>query len=142
MANYYGKTRTNYFRVTDEEALHNLIENRCAGREDNLHLYSETDENGITYFKFYCESTIEGLRSDEYEDEYSYDAFIDELQKLLPENEAVIITEIGNEKMRYLHGSVIVVTQKETKYRDLDSVGKALAKKLLGNLNWKTKNEY
>lgn len=143
MANYYGKTRTNYFKVTDAEALCELSNIVC-GDEDDVHLEIQKDENGTKCYMLWCEGVILGIPDaddDEYYD-YDYDEFIHRLQKLLPDDEAVIITEVGNEKMRYLVGQIAVVTNKDVQWRNLNSLGKEIAREMLKNPDWDTRNEY
>ena len=139
MANYCGCTRTNYFRVTDEEKF-NKIMNNCYGYEGNIHICFETDEKNVKRFMFYCESSIEGFENED--GDADFDGFCNALQSVLPENEAIIITEIGREKMRYLTGYVIVITRDEIRCKNLNGIGKELARDMLKNKNWDTKNEY
>lgn len=147
MSNFYGKTRTNYFSVTDENALRDIISRAC-GSEDTVHLHVEQTISGEKKFMFLCGSEILGFpETDEsgevYEDcDYSFDEFTAALQKILPENEAIIITEVGNEKMRYLLGCVTVVTRNEIKCENLRSLGINIARELLKDESWDTKNEY
>lgn len=147
MSNYCGKTRTNYFSVTDENALRDIVSRAC-GSEDTVHLHMEHTISGGRKFMFLCESEILGFpETDEsgevYEDcDYSFDEFTAALQKILPENEAIIITEVGNEKMRYLLGCVTVVTRNEIKCKNLRSLGINIARELLKDESWDTKNEY
>lgn len=147
MSNYYGKTRTNYFSVTDENALRDIISRAC-GSEDTVHLHVEQTISGEKKFMFLCGSEILGFpETDEngevYEDcDYSFDDFTAALQKILPENEAIIITEVGSEKMRYLSGYVTVITQNEVAYGNLRNLGIEIARRLLNNESWDTKNEY
>ena len=147
MSNYYGKTRTNYFSVTDENALRDIIS--CVrGSEDTVELHMEQAINGEKKFMFLCGSDILGFpETDEngevYEDcDYSFDDFTAALQKILPENEAIIITEVGSEKMRYLSGYVTVITRNEIRHENLRNIGIRIARRLLNNDSWETKNEY
>lgn len=147
MSNYYGKVRTNYFSVTDENALRDIISRAC-GSEDTVHLHVEQTISGEKKFMFLCGSEILGFpETDEngevYEDcDYSFDDFTAALQNILPENEAIIITEVGSEKMRYLSGYVTVITQNEVAYGNLRNLGIEIARRLLNNESWDTKNEY
>lgn len=80
MSNFYGKTRTNYFSVTDENALRDIISRAC-GSEDAVHLHVEQTISGEKKFMFLCGSEILGFpETDEsgevYEDcDYSFDEF-------------------------------------------------------------------
>lgn len=144
MANYYGCTRTNYFKVTDEDALVKLIE-KCASDDPvGVSLWTNEAEDGTKLYGFGCYGDIEGIGDGEDEDfpDYDYDAFVNELQALLPEGEAVIITHVGHEKLRYLGGNVTVITKDRVEYRYLARVGLDTAREMLDNPEWGTKNEY
>ena len=139
MANYYGLTRTNYFQVTDEEKFLEIM-SRCCGFEDGIEVVSETDQNNIKRFMFYSESGIAGFCNDD--DDYDINGFHNALQSVVAENDAIIITEVGHEKMRYLVGWVDVITRNEIKSESLEGIGKRLAREMLKNKEWDTKNSY
>ena len=148
MANYMATARTNYFRVTDEEKWQELFNGLCC--EDEIHDFTE-DREGVKYHGFGAYASIEYMskvyiegetEEDGYDDyEYDFDEFITELKKILPDDEAFVYMEAGNEKLRYVTGFVMVVTNKETKSMSLDSWAKEQAKLLLGE-NFETKTEY
>ncbi len=69
--------------------------------------------------------------------EYSFDAFITELQKFLPDGEIVVIKESGHEKLRYVGGHVTVITNGDCKYANLDDVAYYWAKQMTQNENIK-----
>ena len=149
MANYYGYTRTNYFKVTNEDEFFKLI-NEC-GSDDprGIDVWTSKDKDGSKLYAFACESDLLGLSiindDDRIEEDdccYDYDEFIKELQKFLPDGEAVLITNIGKEKLCYLHGDIHIVTNKQTVLKSLRSIGIETARELLGNAEWDTKNEY
>ena len=150
MANYYGMTRTNCFKVTDPERLKKIINNvYCC--EDAMELHERRDENGDTSYVFCGYGTIEGLTHDwetsnnedrEFIDDADFDIFTDELQKIVAPNDAIIITEIGNEQLRYLTAFSTVITKEGVYYIDLGHASVEVAKKSLNNPKWKTKMEY
>lgn len=144
MANYYGSTRTNYFKVTDGDAFVKLIEKCATDDPEGISVWTNEAKDGTTLYGFGCYGDIDGIDTGDDEDypDYNYDEFIGELQKLLPEGEAVIITHVGQEKLRYLCGSVTVATKDKVEYRYLSKIGADLAKEMLGNPEWNTKNEY
>ena len=74
-------------------------------------------------------------------DEYDFDEFLTRLQKILPDDEAFVYMEAGNEKLRYVVGFVVVVTSKEIKSMSLDTWAKEQAKQLLGS-DFETETEY
>lgn len=142
MANYTGAMRTNYFRVTNEDELVQLIDECHTDDPKGVELWTCEDEDGTKRYAFACEGDLLGLACDEEPEDYDYDDFIAELQKLLPEGEAVVITSIGKQKLCYLHGDVHVVTKDKTIIKSLRSIGIDLARELLGDSKWDTKNEY
>jgi hypothetical protein len=134
MANYMGTSRTNYFRVTDEDKYQELFKN-LRSTEDDIHDFT-TDNNGVIYHGFGSYSSIDYVVSvdDEYDDEeYDFDAFLHELQKILPDDEAFMYFESGYEKLRYVGGYVLVCTNKEIRSTSLDHWAIEQAKQLLGD---------
>ena len=136
MANYMGTARTNYFRVTDEEKWQELFNGLCC--QDAIHDFTE-EKDGVKYHGFGAYDSIEYI--DEETEEYDFGVFVNELQKILPDNEAFIYMESGYEKLRYVTGFVLVVTNKETKSMSLDSWAISQARELLGS-NFTTKMNY
>lgn len=150
MANYYGVTRTNYFNVTDPEKLKDIVE------RINWDLVSEPDffveENG--QFAFGAYSSICGLKpeanvsagkdlsEDEDDDEYEPEAVYEALQKVVAPGSAIIITEIGFEKLRYLTAYSVVITQDALESEGLRSQSLSLARRLLGNPAYDPRMEY
>lgn len=143
MANYYGVTRTNYFKVTNEDAFVELMD-RCKSDDfEGVSVWTNESEDGAKTYGFGCYGCFEGIKVGEDEDaECDFSAFVSELQKLLPEGEAVIITHAGHEKLRYIGGGVTVITKDKVEYRYLSKIGLNLAKEMLDNPNWVTQNEY
>lgn len=148
MANYYGATRTNYFSVTDLEAFKHLISECMTTDGLSLTFMSEEDKVG-----FYVESSLFGIpmepETDDQEDGFaedcrgaSLDLFHEKLQALVAPGDAIIITEVGREKMRYLVGDVTVITRSEVRYMNLRDSAIAMAQDMLGNPSFKTVNEY
>ena len=140
MANYYGKTRTNYFKVNDPEAFKELLE-KCAGTEDPLKVWAK-EEDG--FYAFGCESEVAGIdiNKDPDDPEYDYDAFLEALQKCVLPGDAVIITSVGWEKLRYLGADAVIITAKDIEYMSLESAAIKKARELLGNPDWTTDNCY
>ena len=150
MADYHAKIRTNCFAVTDEMKFRNIISSCSAN--DEIIIFDEKQDDGSKKYGFYCFGSIYGLpetedndtavnseESSEYEDcDYSYDLFTQALQEIIPDDEAVIIIEIGNEKMRYLVGRCTVITRNDVKYGDIVSVAEKLAQEMLGNSSYET----
>ena len=140
MANYMGASRTNYFRVTDENRYQELFNNLCS--EDEIHDFTK-EKDGVTYHGFGCYGSVEytGETDEDGFTDYCFDTFVNELQKIIPDDEAFIYFESGYEKLRYVTGVGIVCTNKEIKSISLDNWAITQAKQLLGE-NFKTQTEY
>ena len=146
MANYCCTIRTNYFHVKNEEEFRSFMD-RVRGSEDTIELWEEKDRNGNTLFGFGVYGGISGVSNcdDDEEglcDDFSYDKFIDGLQESVSDNDAIIILEAGNEKMRYVVGYATIITSSECKYIDMTSLAIETAEEMLNNPSWETKCEY
>ena len=141
MANTNTITRTNYFRVTDEEKYQKLFEQLSS--EDTIHDFTET-VNGTVLHGFGSYTFIFYYPSDEYVDEngYSLDGFLEQLQKILPEGDAVIIKEISWEKLRFVDGGYYVITSNEYRYVSMDDAALAAAREMLSDETWTTQIDY
>lgn len=142
MANYACASRTNYFRVTDEDAYAKLFENLRSefGVED----FTETDKDGVVWHGFGSYSTIDYVEPCEDEDEDNdpdFNLFAKQLQEILPENEAFVLLEVGNEKLRYVTGYATIITKNNIRFIDLTETARNECKKLLGS-DFETKMEY
>ena len=70
--------------------------------------------------------------------DYSFDKFCEALQTVLPDNEVIIITEIGSEEMCCLTGHSTVITNKLTKFVDLEAESLNAARELLSLPDYET----
>lgn len=143
MANYECAIRTNYFHVKDKEAFLEFTK-KVVCCEDNLDVWEKTDKDGKTVFGFGCFSSIMGIskQPEEDEDTASYDNFIEELKKLIADDDAVIIFEIGREKLRYLNGTAEIVTSDDYTCLNLTDSAVNQARKMLNNSKWNTNYSY
>lgn len=145
MANYYGYTRTNHFSVTDPDKLADIVK-RIRWDEDELGFFSE--EEGKYSFGAYA--TICGLELTESEaeqegddyDDYNSDQVYDELRKIVAHDDAIIITEVGYEKLRYLTGYAIIITRDSIECVNLHDAAIAKAQEMLNNPQYVTQMEY
>ncbi len=105
MANWYGSARSNYVRVTDIQALTDLVELKCEGVE----IVTKTDQaTGDTLYAFLANGTEDGAfpscycpeDADETED---YD-FGELVMPFVPMGEILVTQTCGAEKMRYITG--------------------------------------
>ena len=140
MANYCAKVRTNYFKVNNEEKFREIM--GFLQGEDDVVCHEHDREKGK--FMFCCDGSLIGYVENK-EDDDSYDDAWDEmarkLQTVLPDDEAVIITEIGSEKMRYLTAYSAIITSKKTGWIDLGRLAVEKAGELLGNPKYHTQME-
>lgn len=141
MANYYGNTRTNYFRVTDEDKFKAIMSDTVMN-DDQLEIW-EKDILGVKHFAFggygslYYEKELEdGSVLDDI------DAFYEQLQTVIHPEDAIIITEVGNEKLRYLIGCSTVITKNEIDFVDINEQSIFLARQLLKDEHYNTHLAY
>lgn len=142
MANYIGYTRTNYFAVKDEDAFQKAISD-CRTSEGKLQLFEAT-VNGQKLFGFGCYGTISGIPPADEEDdcEEDMDAFCDALQSVLADGHAIMITEIGYEKLRYLIGECIIITSSDISSIFLRDTALQEAREILNDPKYTPKMEY
>lgn len=147
MANYYCRTRTNYFRVKVPEEFRAFM-GGVRGTGDGVELWEEKGNAGELFFGFGTIGDIAGWydpsnKSDEAEDDdAAYDAFICGLQRHIAADDAVIILETGYEKLNYIVGSALIVTSNATGHIDLTGIACKKAAEMLGNPTWTTKCDY
>lgn len=143
MATDVMTTRTNYFKVTDREAFDRLMNRTCTDGDD-LEVWENPDDDGKIAFGVYGD-VIGLMEKDEdgYENlkDNSYDEWIGELQKLIAEDDACIITTAGHCKLRTVYGSAVIVTRNATDFLDLTNAAIEKAKKILGP-DWTTRESY
>lgn len=139
MANYCCAVRTNYFHVKDPEAFREFMKTVTAS-EDRIYVWESKDNGGKTVFGFGCYSTILGVESEGGDTDY--DEFVNTLAELVAEDDAIIIIESGNEKLRYLVGSATIITGQDIEYLEIDTIAAESAAAMLKNKSWKTKMWY
>ena len=113
MANFYGSGRTNYFRVKDADAFREEmnrfssieIHNPSGGVSSDSFCILVVDGDG--YGGFPSEIWEEDQHGDGYPVEVD---FYEIVAKHLADNEVAIFQHIGAEKLRYLTGYSIAVT--------------------------------
>lgn len=144
MANYYGNTRTNYFHVKNEEKFRELMKHVISWDGDIEIWDDRQDENGVPVFAFGGYATIGGYQEDidDTDDDPDYDEFINRLSECVAEDDAVIIFEVGNEKLRYFTAYAVIVTSTGAETIDLTNEAMEKGCELLKNPDWKTRCEY
>lgn len=145
MANYCGVTRTNYFHVKDEIAFKEFMRSVFAD-EDSIGVWEEKDKNGNTVFGFGCYGSILGVKPEGVKDnddfDYDYDGFVNGLSACVADDDAVIVLESGNEKLRYIVGGALIVTSEASKYCDINEIAQMEASKMLHDPFWSTQTMY
>ena len=147
MANYYGYTRTNHFSVTNPDKLREIVR-RIRWDEGELSFMSE--EGGRFCFGAYtticglrkCPDDAESESGDDDDDEYDADGVYDALREIVAPDDAIIITEVGYEKLRYLTGYAVIITRNSIDCVDLRDAAITKARAMLQNPAYTTKNEY
>jgi len=137
MANYISFIRTNYFTVNNESKFHEIISSCFA--EDKIMIFKSEDK-----FGFGCRGSIYGISRDENDDctEPDADGFHAALQEIIPEDDAIIITEIGYEKLRYFVASSIIITKTQIRSVDLRDKALDIAREMLANQSFSTQMDY
>lgn len=115
MANYISTIKTNYFRVTDEEKYKELFE--MLSCEDEIHDLSQMDGDGVCKHCFGAYGDVDYYDSED--NEYDLNKWFKLLQQIIPDDEAFIITGIGNEKLKSVGGWVVVVTNNAIEHMNL-----------------------
>lgn len=143
MANYYGLTRSNYFSVKDEAALRDIIDRLVVAECGEKFLFDEIVD-GEKKWAFSAYGTLSGFptaQKDE-DDEYDLDSFLYALKDILSDGDAILITEIGNEKLRYFCAHTILITKDMIEGDDFFSHVLEKARKLLGDDGFTTRMDY
>ena len=138
MANYYANSRTNYFRVTNEDKYNELFSN-LVGDEDTVQDFTKTVD-GVTLHGFGCYGSVNYKK--ENDTDYDFDFFLNELQKILPDNEVFIYIENGHEKLCYLTGFSIIVSKDKIESVDIISDSIEKAREMLCNSKYHTDMNY
>lgn len=136
MANYYAYVRTNYFHVNDAEDFKKFIATVSSSEGYKVELFEEKDKSGTPIFGFGCQG------QPSFPDDESYEGIIEVLAGFVSDDDAIIITEVGHEKLNYLVGEARIITSKEIRYITISDLAIKTARKLLNKPDWETKNEY
>ena len=149
MSNYNGTTKSNYFKVNDEEKFRGII-SRTTTDNGEIEIFVKEEDDGTKLFGFGCYGIIggitpvEGVKTDsEFSDEDGdYDSFIRALQTVVADGDAVLIFEAGNEKLKSVEGYCAVVTAQKYVNLSLCDLGMKKAKEVLNNPDWDTQCNY
>ena len=142
MANYTCTIRTNYFRVKDADKFKTFMSD-VYGTEDEIEVFEETDKDGVTRYGFGCCGQIRGVCPTNEDGIFSeYAAFIEGLQELVAEDDAIIIFETGSDGLRYFTGTADVITTNGHKYLRIEDWATKVAAKMLNNPKFTTRVAY
>lgn len=142
MANYNCTIRTNYFRVKDADKFKAFMSDVYSA-DGEIKVFEDTDKDGVTRYGFGCCGGISGVCTmDEDCEDAAYDLFIEGLQQCVADDDAIIILEAGNEKLRYLVGSADVITSERYTYMRIEDFAISEAAKMLNNPKFTTRVAY
>lgn len=144
MADYICAVRTNYFRVKDEENFREFA-SKIRSENNDLEIWEKEDENGEIVFGFGCCSRLSGVIPEvgyTEDPDSAYGELLDGLQENVAEDDAVIIYEVGREKLRYLGGYATVITSKERIILSISDFAVKQARSMLNNQEWITQSSY
>lgn len=142
MANYTCTIRTNYFRVKDADKFKTFMSD-VYSTEDEIEVFEETDKDGVTRYGFGCCGQIRGVCPTNEDGIFSeYAAFIEGLQELVAEDDAIIIFETGSDGLRYFTGTADVITTNGHKYLRIEDWATKVAAKMLNNPKFTTRVAY
>lgn len=114
MANFEEKVTSNFFKVKDSKAfVKELKENEIESFFEQK--YDESD-------KFAVASYGSLFTTDENDNDFEYDDFINLIQKHICDDEIVVVKGIGNEKLRYLTADACIITKEKTEYIDFTNI--------------------
>lgn len=167
MSEYYSRCRTNYFAVNDEQRFRDAI-NRCSS-DKPIEIYESTID-GVRQFAFGCPGKISGIAPindpavtdgcckpggydgdcsgcDGMEDCYNdhdndLPAFYEALQNVVADGHAIIITEVGYEKMCCVVGEAVVITKHDQRSIDLETQSLSVARQMLGRRHYSPQLSY
>ena len=142
MAGYTCVIRTNYFRVKDADKFKSFMNDVYSNRAE-VEVFEDTDKNGVTRYGFGCCGQIRGvcqIKEDGIFTEYA--AFIEGLQELVAEDDAIMIFETGSDGLRYLTGTADVITAEGHKYLRIEDWATKMAAKMLNNPEFTTRVDY
>jgi hypothetical protein len=105
MANWYGSSRSSYFRVKDCDAFLKWVEKRGLG------VFRNSED--VALFAIHSGDSTDGGSWPSYDLESDTEIdLVAELAQHLPKGQVAVLMEIGAEKLRYLTGIAIAVNYK------------------------------
>lgn len=139
MATYKAIFKTNHFCVTDAEMLKDLV-SRIHCNAGKVYLTKDAQKENV--FCLHARGDILGIYPDENSPKDivgpDFGLMVSELQKILPEGEALILFEFGTESLRYLVATATVITHNKVKQVDLLNNAFNTAREMLDDPTWET----
>lgn len=157
MANYMGTTRTNYFRVNDEEKFRETVSRIETYDGDDIYVFTEKGKDGTMLYGFGTYSAVAGLRparavcddvdecwedDDDCWDEPNPEDAYRALQEVVADNDAIVVEEVGYEKLRYVWASAVIITKAGIKYISMKQLIEEEVRKELGQDAYVLNDEY
>lgn len=96
----------------------------------------------LRFYRWSARAPKEDCESEDCDDNYNTDDVYKALQEIVAPGDAIIITEVGYEKLRYLVGDAVVITRDAIEYINLRSAAMEAACTLLNNPQFDTQMEY
>ena len=108
-----------------------------------IKVFESLDKDGVTRYGFGCCGQIRGVCPTNEDGIFSeYAAFIEGLQELVAEDDAIIIFETGSDGLQYLTGTADVITTNGHKYLRIEDCATKVAAKMLHNPEFTTEVAY
>lgn len=105
---YHSKYKTNYFSVTNESKLKEIIDSCEVAGEGELKLLKSKSGNK---YSFCCDCNLYGVLYGLKKDEDPFEWLLKDLQKILPEDEAILLIEVESNNITYLTEICTIITK-------------------------------
>lgn len=142
MADFIGCARTNYFKVKDMDAFKAILSRIVS--EEKIELF--VNDTNPELVGFGCSAPIYGILPQGCECEEDADTNMDdlvaELQNVVSDDDAIIITEVEREKLNYVAGGAYIITSKGSRYCNIQNIAIQTAQEMLGHPMWETECNY
>lgn len=122
MADMYGAVRSNWFVVKDPDAFRQFFEEKCRFGEE-IELFNYDSEPNLFAFGGY-EQYPSAYPMMPYDEElgdtqaWNLDEFADAIRTHLADDQEFRVFAAGNEKLRYVAATHLIVTHKKVEFND------------------------
>ena len=134
-------SRTNHFHVKDVDAFCAFMK-RVQGEDCTVDLFMEQDADGKPVFCFGSYGYILGVTdcgaSPESPDFYdvAYEYMLTELQRHVADGDAIVLIEVGHEKLNFVRSAAVVITSSSVAQLDFMTAITELCRGRLGSDSW------